>query len=169
MSFPEILAESVWHTTTPERFSLIRRDGFIYPEPELADSERWGTVMGESHYPFVRSIGGVSLFDFRGFDEATYSERYPMSSWHSFVPCSHRSDEAIWLEIDIETAAENFVPGSELLAQWKESGQLHRKIMPIIEAAHIGPLPIKLLKRTFKFSMSMGIFEELSTLERNHN
>ncbi|WP_439136272.1 hypothetical protein [Pseudomaricurvus sp.] len=168
MSFPEILAESVWHTTTPERYASILRDRFILPEPELTDSERWGTAMGESHYPYVRSIGGVSLFDFRGFDEFTYSERYPMSSWHSFVPCSHRSDEAIWLEIDVKSAAGNFLSGRELLNKWKESEQLRRKIMPFIEAAHLGPLPLNLIRRTLKYSKSTGVFEECFALGLNN-
>ena len=61
------LVGSVWHTTRPERFQHILESGAILPEPDIPKAERWGTAGGPEGYPYVRSIGAVSLFDFRSF------------------------------------------------------------------------------------------------------
>ena len=65
----------VWHTTHPERFLSILNDGAILLEPPIPNDERWGVGLGPDHYPFVRSIGGVSLFDFRDFDPVRWSRK----------------------------------------------------------------------------------------------
>ncbi len=158
MKFPEILRGSVWHTTTPKRYESIIEKGSILPEPDLSDSERWGTAKGETHYPYVRSIGGVSLFDFRNFDEEQYSKRYPVSSWRAFVPCSHRSDEAIWIQINLQLVKENYISGEALLAEWKSSGELRRKIMPLIEAAHIGQISATAFGHVFIYKKNEDVF-----------
>src|SRR5262245_19581650 len=59
----------LWHTTRPDRFESIVRDGAILPEPaNVPDTERWGTANGPRNHPYARFIGGSSLFDFRNFD-----------------------------------------------------------------------------------------------------
>ena len=158
MKLPEILRESVWHTTTPERYKSIIEKGSILPEPDLPESQRWGTAMGVTHYPYVRYIGGVSLFDFRGFDEEQYSQKYPISTWRKFVPCSHRSDKAIWIEINRPLIKENLISGEKLLAEWKLSGELRRKIMPLIEVAHIGPLSVTAFERVLIYNKDDDMF-----------
>src|ERR1035438_4494083 len=60
----------LWHTTRPERFDRILSTGAILPEPDILDSERWANA-GPEHYPYVRTLGGVSLFDFDGFNPRT--------------------------------------------------------------------------------------------------
>jgi len=54
----------LWHSTHPERFTGILQSGAILPEPNMQDSDRWKTSRGRGFYPYVRLIGGVSLFDF---------------------------------------------------------------------------------------------------------
>lgn len=157
-SFPDILRGSVWHTTTPERFQSIVKSGFLLPDPDIPDKDRWGTGLGESHYPFVRSLGGVSLFDFRQFDEKAYPKSYPNSSVYSFVPCSHRSSIAVWIEIDTDSVTQNIIFGDDLLVKWKNSNELGRKIMPLIEAAHIGPVPIATFLRILVYHKESNIF-----------
>ena len=147
----EVLAElvgGVWHTTSQDRFRRILECGAILPEPDIPDKERWGTAAGPELYPYVRHIGGVSLFDFRGFDAASYSEKYPSSSWGTFIPCLESWDSAVWIEIDHERLGQAFFSGSHLLKRWKAEGS-SRRIMPLIEAAHIGPLPAVTFKRSF--------------------
>jgi hypothetical protein len=160
MDFPAILRGFVWHTTTPERYRSICQEGFLLPEPALPDTERWGTAAGPSLYPYVRSIGGVSLFDFREFDETQYSSRYPLSMWRQFVPCSHRADTAIWIEIDLALVKAQFIDGVTLLQRWKSSGQLGRNIMPLIEVAHVGPVPSRAFNRVFVYRKSTNVFLE---------
>ena len=82
MKLPAELKGRVWHTTSLVRFQQILRDQAILPEPPTVDnSERWKTGSRPELYPYVRVIGGVSLFDFRNFDEKEYSEKYPLSSY----------------------------------------------------------------------------------------
>ncbi len=144
-----VLAElvgGVWHTTSQERFEAILECGAILPEPNISERERWGTKIGPEGYPYVRSIGGVSLFDFRDFDAEKYSAKYPASSWEFFVPCHPSWASAVWIEIEHETLGKAFVSGVGLLARWKAEGSSQR-IMPLIEAASLAPIPCSAFKR----------------------
>lgn len=147
----DVLAElvgAVWHTTSQDRFLRIKECGAILPEPDISERERWGTAVGSEGYPYVRSIGGVSLFDLREFEAESYSAEYRSSSWEYFVPCHLCWDSAVWIEIDHEALGPAFVSGVELLGRWKAESSI-RRIMPLIEAAHIGPLPCRAFKKTF--------------------
>lgn len=150
--FTELLQGGLWHTTSAERFESILDAGEISPDPPIPNLQRWGTAKGPSLYPFVRSIGGVSLFDFSGFDESAYNTKYPLSMWKTFVPCFSGWDEAVWIELDRSAIANGFIDGTALLARWRQQNELGRKIMPIIEAAHIGPIPISAFCRAYKFN-----------------
>lgn len=142
------LIGGVWHTTHPDRLQPILECGAILPEPDLSEKERWGTAIGPAGYHYVRSIGGVSLFDFRNFDPGKYSEAYPSSSWSYFVPCNLAWECAAWIEIDHEQLGSAFISGADLLARWK-SEKSSRRIMPLIEAACVGALPARAFRRAF--------------------
>ncbi len=159
--FPEFLREGIWHTTSVERFEGILAAGGILPEPPIPDKERWVTDAGPALYPFVRSIGGVSLFDFAGFDEVVYEEKYPHSMWRTFVPCFSEWDEAIWIELDRYALKNSFIDGKSVVERWKRQGELGRNIMPMIEAAHIGPVPISAFRRIFMFSKHDQEFKQV--------
>ena len=62
----------IWHVTRPDRFISIMAGAGLVPEPDLPNVERWKTSGGPDYYPFVRKIGGVSLFDFQNFDADAY-------------------------------------------------------------------------------------------------
>jgi hypothetical protein len=143
----ENLQGRLWHTTNSERFQGILRSGAILPEPDIEDSERWGTPQGSEFYPYVRTLGGVSLFDFREFAPEQYSKAYPMSDWMAFVPYQAAWKEAVWIQIDARKLGKMFLSGVDLLARWKaESSNI---IMPGIEAAYIGELPRIIFKNVF--------------------
>lgn len=160
--FPDLLREGYWHTTSVDRFAGILKTGFILPNPQIPDSERWGTSRGPGLYPYVRSIGGVSVFDFIGFDEVAYSEKCPVSSWRTFVPCKTERDAAIWIELDIDIIKKDFIDGTSLVKQWNLQKAHRHKIMPLIEAAHIGPVPIVAFRRVFKYSSKAKVFTNIS-------
>ncbi|TKB57060.1 MAG: hypothetical protein E8D49_14295 [Nitrospira sp.] len=158
--FPEILREGIWHTTSVERFEGILAAGSILPEPPIPDRDRWGTAFGPSHYPFVRSIGAVSVFDFSGFDETTYEEKYPNSMWRIFVPCFSKWDESIWIELDRSAIRDKFIDGKALIERWKQK-ELRGNIMPIIEAAHVGPIPISVFRRVCRYNKHDQEFRQI--------
>jgi len=139
----------LWHMTHPERFKAIMASGALLPDPEVPDGDRWGTSQGPGHYPHVRTLGGVSLFDFDQFDAEEYSERCPSSSWCEFVPYRQDWGCSVWIEIDRIQASPQLVSGPDLVARWKADKAYGHNIMPYIEAAHLGPLPRTAFKRAF--------------------
>jgi hypothetical protein len=139
---------SVWHTTSSARFKDILKSGSILAEPGIADKARWGTARGRVFYPYVRSLRGVSLFDFSEFDAESYSAAYPTSSWATFVPYQSQWKEAVWIEIDTMRLSESYVCGTALLARWKADKATNR-IMPMIESAALAPIPALAFKRAF--------------------
>lgn len=138
----------VWHTTNAARFQGIVASGAILAEPSIADGDRWGASRGKDYYPYVRTLGGVSLFDFAGFEPEEYSKAFPMSSWWEFVPYRSVWNEAVWIEIDADALGGSFISGRALLERWN-AGEVGNRIMPQIEAAHLGPIPLSSFKSVF--------------------
>jgi hypothetical protein len=139
----------MWHTTHPDRFKSILFTGAILPEPDIPDKDRWKTSLGKNYYPYVRTLGGVSLFDFDEFDPDSYAARCPVSTWAEFVPYRTEWGRSVWIEIDREQVASQIISGSNLVAKWKSDDAYRHSIMPYIEAAHLGPLPQTAFKRAF--------------------
>ena len=147
LEFLSILGDGLWHTTSPQRFKGILRTKAILPNPTIPDVERWCTRGGPKHYPFARSLGGVSLFDFAGFDSTSYHKNYPMSSWEHFVPYRSEWESAMWIEIDRNKAADAIISGPDLLKKWDSENAHGHMLMPLIEAVHIGPIPQQVFAR----------------------
>ncbi len=143
------LRGGLWHTTHPERFKAILARGAILADPAVPDADRWGTSQGPDHYPYVRTLGGISLFDFDRFDAETYSERCPSSSWSEFVPYPQHWGCSVWIEIDRVQVSSHLISGPDLVARWKADSGYGHKIMPYIEAAYLGCLPRTAFKRAF--------------------
>ena len=159
--FPKLLLGKLWHSTSPIRYQMIKDAGWIFPNPPIPEKERWGVSRGPDFYPYVRSIGGVSLFDFEGIDPDNYGEEYPSSSWYEFVPYRRTWGLAIWLEINRDLIFEAFIDGQTLLNKWKHEKAYKHNIMPIIEAAHIGPIPLEAINSAYKFGKDIDGFEAL--------
>ena len=71
---------------TPDRLASILEDEGILSEPDIPESDRWKTSRGPEYYPYVRTLGGVSLFDFNNFDQKSYDEKYPLSNCVNLFP-----------------------------------------------------------------------------------
>ena len=82
----DTLRGGLWHTTSECRFQGIMSRKAILSDLPVPEDKRWGTRCGPSGWPYVRTLGGVSLFDFAGFDPEDYKERCPVSNWRHFVP-----------------------------------------------------------------------------------
>jgi len=161
IGFPSILQNAVWHTTSHERYERIQEDGVILPNPDMPDSERWKTANGPATYPYVRTLGGVSLFEFCNFEPEAYGLKYPVSMWRTFVPFCTRWGASVWLEIDKPTLGDKYISGPELLARWKKDNKLQHTIMPLIEAASLAPIPTQSIRRVFESSRDNPALTEL--------
>ncbi len=133
------LAGGLWHTTSQRLFEAIVTDGFIRPEPRIPDSDRYG---GRA-ISFVRLIGGFSVFDIpEPFDVEQYRNDFRLSSIDEFMPYRRDWKRSIWIKIDPVACGSAVVRGSATLQRWRdENGHRHR-IMPHIEGAHIGDMPV---------------------------
>jgi hypothetical protein len=146
-AFPDLLRGPLWHTTRPDRYRMITEAGAIVHNPALPDSERWKTGNGPEFYPYVRHLNGVSLFDFRGFDPDAYGQAHPMSSWRTFVPFCKDWEASIWIEIDEASVEGEYIDRERLLARWQAESAYQHTIMPRIEAAVIGRVPVSAFRR----------------------
>ncbi len=160
------LAKGIWHTTHPARLTPIMNSG-LKSEPDVRDSERWKASHGPKYHPFVRTIGGVSLFDFTAFDPEAYSRSHPMSTWSTFVP--HRADwgGAVWIEVDPDALGERFISADDLVRRWDDGGHHRHTIMPRIECACIGDVPVSAFKSAF-MTWSRGDVTRDISVENTH-
>lgn len=153
----------LWHTTHPERFLGVIEKQAILVEPALPDSSRWGTRHGRRNYPYARFIGGLSLFDFSRFDPFEYAEHCPLSNWRTFVPFLRNWGAAVWIEVDrSKVDADAFVSGLALRNRWHGGGDLAHNLMPYIEAAHIGDLPLSACSRGLFVHVGAKTYEQFS-------
>ncbi|RJP78734.1 MAG: hypothetical protein C4522_11810 [Desulfobacteraceae bacterium] len=160
--FPEMLRNAIWHTTRPDRFESIRCAGEVIANPDIPDAERWKTSRGPDHYPYVRHIGGISLFDFHDFDPIAYSKACPMSSWRIFVPVRQGWSAAVWLKIDVtKVSGEYFSPKDLADRQHTENAHRHT-LMPHIEAAVVGSIPLDAIQAGYIIYQGSGDIKELS-------
>lgn len=134
----DTLRGGLWHTTSEQRYEGILAAGAILAEPPVPDEERWATRCGAWGWPYVRKLGGVSLFDFEGFDAEIYEERFRLSSWREFVPFRQAWGSSVWIEIDRALASNGLVSGQALLARQHEEAAHRHRLMPRIEAAYLG-------------------------------
>ena len=143
----ETLRGGLWHTTSVARFAGIKSHMAILSQPPVPDAERWGTACGPNGWPFVRTLGGVSLFDFEGFDPEEHDVKCPMSSWREFVPFRAVWGASVWIEIDRLRAGESLVGPRVLLARQSRDRAYGHRLMPYIEACYLRDLSAELFVR----------------------
>ena len=137
----EILCGSLWHTTTEARWEGIRAAGAILVEPPVPDGERHRTPIGPSGYPYARSLGGVSLFDFADFDYEAYKRNGPVDHVAGFVPVYSAWHGAVWIEIDRSAVATSLLSARDLQARWEREQAYGHGVIGSVEGAHIGDIP----------------------------
>ena len=160
-NFPKLLLGKLWHTTSLTRYNMIITIGQILPNPSIPEKERWGSSRGPEFYPYVRFLGGISLFDFTNFQADTYSKKYPLSCWYEFVPYRREWGKSVWIEINREAVKESFISGEALLKKWKHEKAYHHNIMPIIEAAHIGPINVEAISCVYESGFNVEGFQSV--------
>ncbi|MDX8462133.1 hypothetical protein [Mesorhizobium humile] len=133
----------LWHAPHPDRFLQVLDTGAIVAHPEIPRSKLWGGT------PLVRALDGVSLFEFANFDVEEYELKYPSSSWGYFIPHHLNWGVAVWIEIDRQSIADTYRSPSSLLQQWKDEERQAQRIMPGIEAACLGNVPLAAFRSAF--------------------
>jgi hypothetical protein len=146
------LRVGLWHTTHPDRFLGIMNSGEISPEPDIPNDQRWKASRGATYYPYVRHIGGVSLFDFSSIEPEVYRKECPMCNWESFVPFPEDWEESYWIELKREDIEKNVTLPAELWKRMENELAHAHTLMPRIEAAHLGPVPVTAFKRVLHIS-----------------
>jgi hypothetical protein len=145
----KLLHGRLWHTTHPDRFTRILELGSILPVPDPPNPDGWRTMDGEPYRSYAHTLNGVSLFDFDQFDPESYSQKYPICDWRTFVPYREKWGSAVWIEIDRERIAPNLISPADVIARWNSEGMHRHGIMPSIEAVHVGPVPRSAFVRAF--------------------
>jgi len=125
----EVLRGHLWHATSSTNARSI------------LDSKKIKHDIPEAFYcdAFVRSFGGVSLFDFRVPPNALQLDP---SSWRGWLGREKRAPVAVWFRIDVNACAQDsIIEPAALFGMWQCYGG-NLKILPAVEAAHVGPVPI---------------------------
>lgn len=154
-SFPSVLLDAYWHCTSVDNYSAIISCGNLLPEPASLTG-KWGEGQGPDCFPFVRTLGGVSIFDFHGFSPEEYSRQFPSSSWHTFVPGRQCWERTIWIKLSRDKMPGIFLSGLDLKALQEEKSAFRNNLMPRIECAHVGPVPISAFIEVLQYEKSIG-------------
>jgi hypothetical protein len=150
---PNELKGKIWHSTSKELALEIYSHGYIIFDPSIDESKRWGGKSKSTH-PFVRSIGGISLFDFR------LPSSHVSEILYSFIPCRTGWPQTVWLEINHFYLGDMFSSAEETRIRWIEAG-MNRQYMPKLEAASLRPIPIEYIKSIY-ISNKKGIFKPVN-------
>lgn len=142
--FPNLLRKSIWHTTHPDRFEKTLRTGEILANLDIPDAECWTTSRGPDYYSYVRHIGGVNRFNFCGF-----------------VPIYRGWPNSIWLEIDTREVNGEYVEAKKLWERQDTEGAHRHTLVPRIEAAVIGSIPLGVIEAAHVIREGSEAFELL--------
>ncbi|HGN2068222.1 hypothetical protein [Proteus sp. HMSC14B05] len=146
--FPKHLLGNVWHATTATRFKLIKKNGFIKINPNIPDQDRTGCGNKEK-YPLVRTLKGISIFDFRIVDEKYLNDHY--SHWNWVLVSGVEYEDIIWISINLDKLKDCFLSGEEVSAIANNSKE-YRKYIPKIEGAILCDIPLSSFEDVWGFS-----------------
>lgn len=146
----EVIRSGPWHTTTDNRYAGILGDGCIRHDPPVSDKDRWKTAGGPAYYCLSRNLKGVSVFDFRGFDESEYQQRCPSSNWDHFVPFQKKNGHAVWIEISEIELGLNYWNPQKVLEVWSAQNLHGHTVMPHIEGVVIGNISSSAFRRVMR-------------------
>lgn len=159
-SFPQILNNKLWHTTSLERFNSIIKTGSILRSPPIEDSERHGSIDDPKYHPLVRQLRGISLFNFINFDPESYEKKYISSTWYSFVPCYYAFEQAVWIEINRDKVARNLILGDEL-KEISDREINYGNRMPVIEVACLVDIKVDWFLNVLSYDDSLNEYLKL--------
>lgn len=117
----------LWHATTRTGLSGIISSGAIKP------------AIGDRYVcSFCRTHSGICLFDFG--DTATSVESQ-FGNWNEWLGSPHKTEVVLWLDIDREGVLANLWNAEQARQKWDSSAP-SKKLIPGVEACHLGPIPL---------------------------
>ena len=132
------LANKLWHATHVEKALVIVADGEIRPD-----------AVGKYTNGYCRSLGGVSLFDFRNGDEN--ARRVVHCGWTRWLGGHHEYGEdeiGVWFDLNPALASPH-IAESAIYAHFRANrtydendNLLVRDPMPRCEGCHFGSIPL---------------------------
>lgn len=135
------LANKLWHATHIDNALSIVADGEIRPNA----NSKYGNG-------YCRSLGGISLFDFRHGDNALRVLHCNWTRWLSGHNVDDQDEIGVWFEID-PTRTEPHIAEKDIYAHYManrtygEDGRLLvRDPMPHCEACYIGSIPLNAIR-----------------------
>ncbi len=140
-TIPKQLKGKVWHSTSILNAKEIVAHGEILANPDIEAERRWGGTC-ESKYPFVRTLGGISLFDFR------LPKAHSNDLLVRWVPCHVNLTATVWFEIDTSKLQGFFLSAEETRIRWQEAG-MDRQFMPHLEASCLCSIGVQDIKSTY--------------------
>ncbi|PKG86490.1 hypothetical protein CXF85_01950 [Colwellia sp. 75C3] len=149
---PHKLKGKVWHSTSFDNAVKIIKSGSILSNPNISTEDKWGGN-SETDYPFVKSIGGISLFDFR------LPESHSSELLYRWVPCQVKFSKTVWFEIDTSKLHSCFLSAEDTLVKWEKAG-MTRNYMPYLEASCISPIDTQYIKSILIGDQNGGLVSE---------
>ena len=150
------LLNSVCHTTTISSFIKIYESKYIYvyPDPKILEHEKYGNVNCPNNNTYVRSLSGISLFDFKDFSLEEYDKFFKPSygDLYRFLPIHKRNEKdkiSIWLIIDV-TLTDKYINREKLYSQGSSESK-NSQFIPKAEATILGDIPIDWIKEVIIF------------------
>ncbi|EJV1663834.1 hypothetical protein AB7W88_03095 [Providencia vermicola] len=138
--FPIQLLGQVCHVTTYSRFETIKNVGFIKVNPDIPDQDRTGNGKKDK-YPIVRTINGISVFDFRFVTERFLNNRNHRNKWNWVFNWRYFGHEdLVWISINIEDFKECFLSVEEVTKKGVEG---RRNFIPKLEGAILSDIPLR--------------------------
>jgi len=130
------LASSCWASDRPRATRTLKASGRFFPSWKPGDRQD-----GPDHFQAILKTGAI-------LPEPPIANP-DGCSWDTFVPYRAKWGSSIWIEIDCEQAAPQFISGPDLVTKRRVDEAFGHALMPYIEATHIGPLPRKAFARAF--------------------
>jgi len=172
---PKELLNEVCHTTTLNSFLNIYETGFILinPDSTMLEYKKYGNVNCPNNDTYVRSLGGISVFDFKNFSIKAY-DRYVNNTWevlsadlYRFLPNHIRNESdglSVWIVIDT-TKSNTYRDRNVLYEEWQSAAKNGLQFIPKVEATFFENIPVQWVKKVCIYDISKKTFQALNVVD----
>ncbi|MCE0493115.1 hypothetical protein [Vibrio salinus] len=143
---PNELKGKILHATTTQNWHTIKEAGFISTTPpSLLNSN-------PISHSFITSMNGICLFDFRTPNAKKCDTLF------SHVPGISSQNETVWLEIEFESIKSDFWSAEQVVDEWRNSSNPHKRCYLHAEGACFSDIPISAIKAVMIYERTQDKF-----------